>query len=96
MKTQNSRTIFDVKIKVFTDDYNFKRNKALRYYRLAEACNDEDGKNTLLDKSEKWMLKAEEVLKKIEETKLSKKLVLQKRDDLNNNQLKTNQGENIL
>ena len=39
------------------------------------------------------MLKAEEVLRKIEETKLSKKLVLQKRDDLNNNQLKTNQGE---
>jgi len=94
MKTE--RNIFDVKIKVFTDDYNYKRNKALRFYRLAEACNDIDGKNTLLDKSEKWMLKAEDVLKKIEETKLSKKLVLQKRDDLNNNQLKTNQGENIL
>lgn len=53
-------------------------------------------KDTLQDKSEKWMLKAEEVLRKIEETKLSKKMVLQKRDDLNNNQLKTNQGENIL
>lgn len=51
MKTE--RNIFDVKIKVFTDDYNYKRNKALRFYRLAEACNDIDGKNTLLDKSEK-------------------------------------------
>lgn len=93
---QNNRNIFDVKIKVFTDDYNFKRNKALRFYRLAEACTDDDGKNTLLDKSEKWMLKAEEVLQKIEETKLSKKLVLQKKDELNNNQLKSNQGEDIL
>lgn len=93
---KNERNIFDVKIKVFTDDYNFKRNKALRFYRLAEACNDEDGKNSLLDKSEKWMHKAEEVLQKIEETKLSKKLVLQKKDELNNNQLKPNQGENIL
>lgn len=93
---QNNQNIFDVKIKVFTDDYNFKRNKALRYYRLAELSDDEDGKNTLLDKSEKWMHKAEEVLKKIEETKLSKKLVIQKKDELNNNQLQTNQGENIL
>lgn len=42
------------------------------------------------------MLKAEDVLKKIEETKLSKKLVIQKRNELNNNQLSTNQGENIL
>lgn len=93
---ENKKTIFDVKMKVFTDDYNFKRNKALRFFRLSEACTDPDGKSSLLDKSEKWMLKAQEVLNKIEETKLSKKMVLQKRDELNKNQLETNKPENIL
>lgn len=90
------RSIFDIKMKVFTDDYNFKRNKALRFFRLSEACTDPDGKSSMLDKSEKWMLKAEEVLKKIEQTKLSKKLVLQKKNELNKNTLETNQPQNIL
>ena len=95
MKEQNN-TIFDLKIKTLFSDYKFKKNKALRSYHLSEAIADPVAKSSLQDKAEKWIAKAEMILQKIEETKLSKKLVLQKKAELNNNQLETNQGQNIL
>ena len=81
--------IFDVKIRVFTNDYNYKKNQALKFYRLSEKATDPDAKNTLQDKAEKWINKAELVLQKIEEIKLSQKLVLQKRNSLMKNELET-------
>jgi hypothetical protein len=88
--------IFDYKIKVFTNDYNYKKNQALKFYRLSENATDTDAKNTLQDKAEKWINKAELVLQKIEEIKLSQKLVLQKRSSLNKNELETIKPKSIL
>lgn len=89
--------IFDYKIKVFTNDYIAKKNKAMKFYRIAESVEDLDERNSLFDKAEKWIAKAEEVLQKIEEIKISKKLVLQKKSELNNeNLLETNKQEKIL
>lgn len=88
--------IFDHKIKVFTNDYNYKKNQALKFYRLSECATDLDAKNTLQDKAEKWINKAEAVLQKIEEIKLSQKLVLQKRNSLNKNELETIKPKSIL
>lgn len=88
--------IFDVKIRVFTNDYNYKKNQALKFYRLSEKTTDPDTKNTLQDKAEKWINKAEAVLQKIEEIKLSQKLVLQKRNSLMKNELETIKPKSIL
>jgi hypothetical protein len=88
--------IFDRKIKVFTEDYNYKKNQALKFYRLSENTTDPDAKNTLQDKAEKWINKAELVLQKIEEIKLSQKLVLQKRNSLNKNELEIKEPKSIL
>ena len=88
--------IFDVKIRVFTNDYNYKKNQALKFYRLSEKATDPDAKNTLQDKAEKWINKAELVLQKIEEIKLSQKLVLQKRNSLMKNELETIKPKSIL
>lgn len=94
---QPKQDIFDYKIKIFMNDYNAKKNKAMKYYRIAESIKDLDERDSLFDKAEKWIAKAEDVLKKIEEVKLSKKIVLQKKNELNNNNLlETNKQENIL
>lgn len=89
--------IFNLKIKQLVDDYNMKKKKAFMFYEKSEIEKDPKGKSTLLDKSEKWMNKAELVLKKIEEIKQTEDIIAQKRAELNKNQLETNnQGKNIL
>lgn len=75
-------SIYDHKIKVFTKDYFYKKNQVLKYLRIVEATEDSQGKNTLMDKAEKWMRKAEAVLEKITEIKSMKDAVQNKVDEL--------------
>lgn len=88
--------IFDAKIRVLANDYNSKKNQALKFYRLSEKVTDLDAKNTLRDKAEKWINKAEAVLQQIEQMKLSQKLVLQKRNSLMNDELEVKPQKSIL
>lgn len=73
---------YERKIQVFTKDYFYKKKQVLKYLRIAEITEDSQGKNTLMDKAEKWMRKAEAVLEKITQIKQMRDTVQNKIDEL--------------
>ncbi len=79
--------MFNQLLKQHTDDYNMKKAKAFKYYRIAKATKDPKAFKTLQAKAEKWIQKAELCLDAITKLKTDKKAVEDKIQELN--QLKT-------
>ncbi len=61
---EKEKPIIKIDLNAMWNDYQYKKNQALKFMRLYEANNNPEGSSTLLKKAEKWQSKAQLVLDK--------------------------------